>query len=334
MLTTQRYSRRGFTLIELLVVIAIIGILVGLLLPAVQAARAAARRMQCSNNLKQLALAAHNFHDTQQRLPPQRAVNYTGTPFQAFGDNAPFMPPGWETYWTLELLPYVELTALHSRVVFQWYTATGVNPAWYSNLDGPSAPAGQKLQVLLCPSHVLNPVVISRPPSRTIPQGAHFGYTSYRANYATRIGQGSAFNVMYNNSQVRLTDITDGTSATLLFGEHSGHEPLWEAFLGPGYRSPNNKSPSYWNGAYFYGPYARSGMEFNYRLPPNAVGSSGSARRSHYWKRVDGFGSDHAGGANFALCDGSVRFIPNGINAITFNALGTPQGGEVTGDEF
>jgi prepilin-type processing-associated H-X9-DG protein len=147
---------------------------------------------------------------------------------------------------------------------------------------------------------------------------------SYRASvgYHTPFGGGPP---------VRLADVTDGASSTLLLGEHANGDPWWSAaFGGPG--SVAADGPSYVGGGYEGGPYALAYNPFNYRLPADAVGAALPTLSDYFFRRVYSFGSDHPGGADVALCDGSVRFVADGINPATFAALGTIDGGEVVRD--
>jgi len=185
--------RKGFTLVELLVVIAIIGVLVALLLPAVQAAREAARRTECSNNLKQLGLAMHNHHDTFGQLPP----GWSGA--------TPEGAPGWG--WAAESLKFIEQSTLSDIIDFQQSTSASAN-----------AVARQtSVPFFLCP---------------TDPGGADtfddLGVTVARANYVGVFGSeeieddpSNGDGVLYHNSQTRFADITDGLSNTFMVGERS-----------------------------------------------------------------------------------------------------------------
>src|SRR5262249_45861198 len=182
--------RRGFTLIELLVVIAIIGILIGLLLPAVQKVRAAAARSQCQNNLKQLGLGLHNFHDTYQFFPPgfdwNYITNYNSSEVAYYGPSVPGLPTDYGS-WIVMILPYIE----QNNIARQW--PQQVFPGGRSNLNtyqilynGPGALAAQQIKILECPSYA-RATWITKP--YTIPTWAPDGYsyaiTSYAACYGT-----------------------------------------------------------------------------------------------------------------------------------------------------
>jgi len=193
-----RRGRKGFTLIELLVVIAIIAILIGLLLPAVQKVREAAARLKCANNLKQIGLALHSYHDANNGLPPA---------YQATSTN-----PGWG--WASMILPFVEQGNLYrnmgvNQVVFGG-GATTVTPA-----NVPGGWSQTKLNVFRCPSD---------PAPDTNPDRWDHGMSNYRAfagptTYPYFYENQDMGGVMYQNSRTRFTDITDGTSNTLAVGE-------------------------------------------------------------------------------------------------------------------
>jgi prepilin-type N-terminal cleavage/methylation domain-containing protein/prepilin-type processing-associated H-X9-DG protein len=262
--------RRGFTLIELLVVIAIIAILIGLLLPAVQKVREAANRIKCSNNLHQMALGLHNYHDTQGALPPA----YRGAGFN----------PGWG--WSSFILPYVEQDAMYVQLkVDTVLFGLGSNPAMPNQHPGSQA----KLTVFRCPAD---------PAPDLNPERLLFAMSNYRAvagpiTYPAFIIDRDMGGVMYQNSAVRLTDITDGTSGTLAVGEC-----IFDARTG--------KRACIWPGM--------SGMRDGSIWISDVMWWVDEATAQVNGTAPQAFSSRHPAGAMFAFCDGSVRMFRTGTN--------------------
>jgi prepilin-type N-terminal cleavage/methylation domain-containing protein/prepilin-type processing-associated H-X9-DG protein len=299
--------RRGFTLVELLVVIAIIGVLVALLLPAVQAAREAARRMQCVNNLKQLGVATHNYHDTYQTFPS----GFVRT------SNA----QGWG--WGALTLPFIEQGPLHDRL-----------QVTRANLDAviasPPPDLAELIQTSLaafhCPSDTgfdTNRILPSGNRGRNGIAGIQPGMSNYKGIAGILSPQhrptGSPPTVsrdsrgmFFGNSQIRMADIIDGTSNTLAIGEADTLIRRSGAWVGVANTNGMAHSSVYfvlsWAGARLNQP---AGSPF----PPS--GNSGSPDENHGFNTPpganQGFGSLHPGGANFCLADGSVRFISETI---------------------
>ncbi len=315
-------ARRGLTLIELLVVIAIIAVLMGLLLPAVHKVREAAARLTCSNNLKQIALAAHNYHDGASRLP-------TGArPSEMVGG----VPTKGTNVW-VELLPFVEQGNLRLR----WDFADNRNNV----AGGRAATQAQVLKVLLCPSDRLpDPVWELTPydPNLPLPPWSFgfYGISSYGGNAGTRsvptggmpaLPRLSKDGVIYVGSRVGLGDITDGSSNTFLFGERFHHDPEYErrrAVVWPA--APPMAGWGRWG---FVANFGASGnislstpVRINYSVPPGGNISTMEDRSC-------AFGSGHPGGANFAFADGSVRFLRDSTTLLTLQALSTRDKGEV-----
>jgi len=307
--------RRGFTLIELLVVIAIIAILIGLLLPAVQKVREAALKTKCSNTLHQLAIAANNFHDQNGRFPVGLA--WTGTPVNATQPKSYFPQEQSSRNLVIEMLPFFEQANLQSRWDF--------NPANLNNnlavdRNGLSA---QVINWLICPSNALKDPVQA---VSTAGAGVrYYGMNTYCGNAGLRsyfYTQMTHDGIFFVNSKVRHFDITDGASNTLLFAERNHFDPEFDRIY-PAYPIAN------WGGWAFVTPrnsvadyLVGGGVPLNYMVPKSApVGSF-----PHIDDRLTAIGSGHPGGANVALADGSVRFLPNTIKPAMLAAVSTRAG--------
>ncbi len=308
-----RNPRLAFTLVELLVVIAIIGILIALLLPAVQAAREAARRLQCSNNLKQIGLALHNYHASLQVFPP-------GGTHAGVTD----VTPRWRTDvagWTVAVLPYMELGNQHGEFDF----STNFNSAHNSQAALTPVPTylcpsakeqwaadhryyvgGQK-QATFHYQGVSGPVGVN--PTTGQP------YQTLRPLDTTHSDFGVQ-GVLTRSRCVAIRDIRDGTSNTFAVGELS-----WSGATGEG---PDGSFPP--------GPYhayhRTSGSSWTvvYQSVMNPMHSR-SYKPTQDWNAVS-FGSDHPGGANFLLADGSVRFVSESINFSVYLAAASRDGSE------
>jgi prepilin-type N-terminal cleavage/methylation domain-containing protein/prepilin-type processing-associated H-X9-DG protein len=328
-------GRVGFTLIELLVVIAIIAILIGMLLPAVQKVREAANRTKCENNLKQLALACHSYHDTYQAFPLRID---TRTPPTYVGYSSEIIP----------LLSFLEQGNLYQQLytlAVQYSTYMGSYAGGFGHTPG--SDIATPLAVLACPSDLL-----PSPPTATYSDGSFssspisLGVTSYLGNLGgNRVGSSANDGIFASLSKgpVSLLGITDGTSTTILFGEHYNYDSLWNAIstntaapLDPGYNSPFYVFYSSWARQFVYGAWGSGFYVLNYTFsqqnPPLDPASPGIALQI----RGYAYGSGHPGGANFAFCDGSVHFISNAINnesalpgVTLLQALCSRNGGEV-----
>jgi prepilin-type N-terminal cleavage/methylation domain-containing protein/prepilin-type processing-associated H-X9-DG protein len=273
----SRRNAAAFTLVELLVVIAIIGILVALLLPAVQAAREAARRMQCTNNLKQLGLAMHNYHGTFQCFPPGfMAVDHRGD-----------VAGGWA--WGVFLMPFIEQSPLKDTLSATKYTLSQVisEPDLLPMLQA-------DLAVFNCPSSPMEPLRQFRGEGQEMVATANYtgcrGYFNYGGTtHLNKENNG----LLYGLSGVRIAAITDGTSNTIAIGErtvlpiHTQAPARWPSWCGPG--------------GLGIGSTVTSSVSFPLNHP----------------SIIHAFSSHHPGGANFCFADGSVRFISDTIESNT-----------------
>jgi prepilin-type N-terminal cleavage/methylation domain-containing protein/prepilin-type processing-associated H-X9-DG protein len=317
----------GFTLIELLVVIAIIGILIALLLPAVQKVREAANRMKCKNNLKQIGIAMHSYHDRSGSFPP----GYVST----VGPKGPAddRGPGWG--WGAFILPDIEQDNLHQQIQFNRDIKDPANRSMRM----------MSVPIFLCPSDGA-PLVFSvdvlddSTPDYSTPlldisgnpvQVAHSNYVGIFGNPEITVDPGYLLSdpdrstahrgMFYRNSKIRIADVMDGTSTTLFVGERSSNLALatWTGAVTGGQVPP--KIPD----TYHYGPEGAPVLILGHTgdasdVPPHTPNSPVN--------HVDDFWSRHAQGVNFLFVDGSVRNISDSINPQVWWALGTRAGGE------
>jgi prepilin-type N-terminal cleavage/methylation domain-containing protein/prepilin-type processing-associated H-X9-DG protein len=299
-----RMSRRrhAFTLIELLVVIAIIAILMGLLLPAVQKVREAASRIKCTNNLKQMGLACHNYHDTQRSLPPGYLA------LMPYVDGATDTAPGWG--WPAFLLPYLEQDNLYHQINFSQPVQS-------------SLAAQVVLPMFLCPSDIVppTPFTVTDVTSTPIATLAPSSYAATCGPDASDVSDPTGAGVFYRNSQTRLTDITDGTSSTVMIGDRA-----WSQAMGA------------WAGAPA-GAVMRAGAQNPWTMATAHAPALVLAHNNWINIRTDSdgglddFSSNHTGGVNLLFADGAVHFLHSitgpGQTHNDFEALGTRSGGEV-----
>lgn len=303
----KRSNRAAFTLIELLVVIAIIAILVALLLPAVQQAREAARRSSCKNNLKQIALGMHNYHDTHRVFP--YGVRHAGD------GNAVHER---ET-WMQQLLPFVEQAPLYD--IYSADTASGI---W----NVPVSIGAAVIPVLMCPSDPATPGFNYR----GLFEGSYIGCAgSTRIKMNDTNPANVAMNgIFYLQSKTKIRDIVDGTSNTIM---HS--EAIIRGVTGDEWGAAGQ----YWGGGRWGAgmfttlePPNTSIADEHYNcksttMPQAPCSAIGVTTTTQSFAR-----SYHTGGAQCALADGSIRFISENIDRGTFHALGTRAGGEVIGE--
>ena len=343
---------RGFTLVELLVVIAIIGILVGLLLPAVQAAREAARRMQCSNNLKQLGLAQHMHHDTHNKFPyGVLRQNGDGVAIGTFGHpdlGKPGFPnpgPNWKRYgiWH-QTLPFIEQANLYSRWNADNFNANRIGPGATAEWEGDHF-FKQVVTTLICPSNpggpFNEPTSAPSPANKIYFRNHYFSCAGFRGYPRYSPDQPSLYNPLYPviaakaangiynyNTQYGLRDASDGTSNTLLLGERMYQDAIFDSDPDIDDRIRD------WGWCWFGAEgdaFLGTGSPLNFTLPKNFATLDATTKTFLFRDRINAFGSMHTGGAQFAFADGSVHFLSQSISPVIYNGLGTRSGGEVTG---
>lgn len=330
---SNRWKKRpGFTLIELLVVIAIIAVLIALLVPAVQKVREAAARAQCQNNLKQMGLALHSYHDNYKRFPPGCAA-----------DQAPFgtASSSWGSSWMVYILPYIEQNALYSKLAFN-------GSSGYNNSNNGPYFTNTSISIYLCPSSpfpaldggtaVSNPVM--RPHYTGIAGGTWqlAGVGGYTENRLSNNGnQNSGGGVLFPNSKINFAAITDGTSNVLLVSEQGN------------YITDNAGAKQRWNSS---GPHGWAMGAADSSQPPNYQDRPFNTTTIRYQINFQGGWSDggccnpangvssntggniplnsaHTGGVNALRGDGSCFFLTNSTTLQTLMQLATRDDGMV-----
>jgi prepilin-type N-terminal cleavage/methylation domain-containing protein/prepilin-type processing-associated H-X9-DG protein len=346
------HSRRGFTLIELLVVIAIIAVLIALLLPAVQAARESARRISCTNNLKQMGLGLHNYESANGTLPPTTILVFASTTATK---------PTWQGSWSVNarIAPFLELGGMYNAINFSWTYSDPPN----------TTVSNTPVKMLFCPSD----------PGNTIDDASLGGTLTATSSYGQFVGDwytwangGPKNRAAFGPNMSRtLAEFTDGVSNTLFASEgYIGHLQARNCYTSP--QSPPNMSPTsvpapstsiatlkglvqactnsgkfgqrlghtrWTNGGVYYSGVTTA-------VPPNTNVTSPGFNGPFDWVSVDennggptyaslSASGYHPGGVNTLLADGSVKFVKNTVNGDTWRALGSVAGGEViSGDSF
>jgi prepilin-type N-terminal cleavage/methylation domain-containing protein/prepilin-type processing-associated H-X9-DG protein len=331
-------ARQGFTLIELLVVIAIIAVLIGLLLPAVQKVREAANRMQCSNNLKQMGVALHNYHDTYGIFPPAKINSGSAGKYTAATSFYPDKPYVYNHTGFVLMLPYLEQDNLYKQYDFAYPSSTSnwagasLPPAPYNVVSpGNAAVIGTRVPIYECPSDQ-QPAPVASDNAGT---GAYARTNARRSNYLFDCGMENDYTLTYNtnssttgafgtNGAARLAKIRDGSSNTIAIGESKQNHD--STSYGPFWGSGTHTAVQGYVGPVWSTTLPPDG--FNINFPWGGVVDKYTDIRANY-QYAWGFGSWHPGGANFVFCDGSVRFLPDSTSFPIFEALSTAYAGEI-----
>jgi prepilin-type N-terminal cleavage/methylation domain-containing protein len=333
--------RRGFTLVELLVVIAIIGILVGLLLPAVQAAREAARRMQCQNNLKQMGLALHNYESTYGRFP---AGGY-GTHLN--------LDTGFS--WMISILPYCEQANIYNQLTFSGPGVGWVGPRNSVGWQNGMVINNVKVPFLLCPSGTVPEFNTFGGPGITVMRPQYVGISGAAdgngfvnspgrvkgccTQSGTATGVISSGGILTPVRNRKLGDITDGTSNTIAIGEISAYgrdlvgTPLaLNGFLGLQAGSLSNVAVEDWPVA--SGLLHRVLNITTVQYPPNSNRSIANPGVNPNMGSNNPLLSEHTGGTQAARADGSVHFMSQNMDLRLLRLVATRDDGQVVGDEW
>jgi len=324
MVRTRRRSPAAFTLIELLVVIAIIAVLIGLLVPAVQKVRQAAARMSCQNNLKNLGLAVHNYHDSNNRIP------YDCSPES--GQSSAWGMGGTNWSWIAHLFPYFEQDNLYNQIAGIGGTGSIDNVTLSQAAASSSGNLlAVQIKILLCPADNAG----QGPRTNAADLSGQIGQTNYQgvsganwqwgeSRWNPVLGANGSYNglaagdgMFYRgdgSKKIKLTDITDGTSNTFMIGEDIPERNQWCSW-------------PYSNNA-----VATCAIYPNARDPNGLIytaGLSGAQYNNASWPNAYSFKSKHTGGLNFCYGDASVHFISESISPAAYRAMATMAGGEV-----
>jgi prepilin-type N-terminal cleavage/methylation domain-containing protein len=292
----RRHGRapRGFSLVELLVVIAIIAILVALLLPAVQAAREAARRVQCQSQLRQIGIALHHYHDCLGSFPPGIS-----------GSN--------RTFWSGHLLPFLEQRALYESLDFSL--------PWNQGANGEACASW--LPVLRCPSSTAPGQLTAQGIADRVPctyLACSSGTVQRESGPPPLAGQADSDGIFFEDSGVRMADLLDGSSATVLAGE--------TVFIYQGHGLDHYGLTQYLD-HWYVGTMEGRGNEVSESMGSTGVAINSFLREVFVDEKELAFSSHHSGGAQVVLADGAVAFISEAIDRTTWSSLGTRAGSEV-----
>ena len=305
---TSPEKRTGFTLVELLVVIAIIGILIGMLLPAVQAVREAARRIQCGNNQKQLALACLNYESANGEFPPGLNCPVSDSLSGAFDEDDDFADgrlfpeppiPGKFGCWLVWVMPFIEASNSFDQLNLDERESRS------GNVDTVDSPGAQSVTAFLCPSDFETDTLVEF-------GGDFFAPNSYvgcagRISWFIEAATGDG--ILNYNSSVTFGDITDGSSNTFLLGERFHFDEEWAGF-------GNSRGWAWSNRFSGQNCLAGAAEQINYQIPQGAGPNPGFDLTN---PKQSSFSSAHTGGANFGAADGSTHFLSDsgGVAGLT-----------------
>lgn len=330
-MATRRRSRpHGFTLIELLVVIAIIAVLIALLLPAVQQAREAARRTQCKNNIKQLGLGLHNYHDTMSLFPMGSMSNSLNSGTKGAWGGANSTPGGSEATWAIFIFPYIDQAPLYNMLAATFNGSIELNNIPESSQAFSDATNGN-IPVFGCPSDPYSGKSTAKwGLGNDYNDGLCINYAGCSGTVAftgTAEKDPATMNGMfYALSSTRMRDVTDGTSNTIMITEHL--------------LVPDPSGERDWHGRMYRGSWV--GVTSSTANPPNTTVADTLVRctstitvpctNNSTGSNAMYVRSIHTGGAHVGMADGQVRFVSNNISTQIFQGLGTRNGSETIGD--